>query len=160
MAQQQLYTQFCDDMLILCLRYLPAREEAQEALMDGFLACFKSIGGFTDRGAGSLRAWLKQIMMNQCLARLRKRGGLRSEELRDDHAAPGIDAAALDNLSAKEIMQLVQQLPDGYRTVFNLYCFEGLAHKDIATMLGISEATSKSQLSKAKAKLRERLQTH
>jgi RNA polymerase sigma-70 factor (ECF subfamily) len=159
-AQQDLYARFCDDMLILCFRYIPEREEAREALMDGFLACFKSIASFGYRGAGSLKAWLKQIMINACLAKLRKRPPVPTDLLGNEATDIGIEASALEQLSAKEILQLVQELPDGYRTVFNLYCFEGVSHKDIAAMLGISEATSKSQLSKAKARLRERLPDH
>lgn len=147
-------------MLVLCLRYIPEQEDAREALMDGFLACFKGLSGFGYRGPGSLRAWIKQVMINQCLTRLRKRQAMRPDELREDSDSAGIEAGAVDAMSAKEILRLVQELPDGYRTVFNLYSFEGLAHKEIAAMLGISEATSKSQLSKAKARLRERLPHH
>ncbi len=156
-AQQELYERFCDDMLILCFRYIPEREEAREALMDGFLNCYKGIGSFGYRGPGSLKAWLKQVMINACLAKLRKRPPPPVEMLGDDADAIGIEADALQKLSAKEILQLVQGLPDGYRTVFNLYCFEGLGHKEIAAALGISEETSKTQLFKAKARLRERL---
>ena len=156
-AQRELYDGFCDDMLMLCYRYIPEREEAREALMDGFLACFKGIAGFGYRGPGSLKAWLKRVMINACLSRLRKRPPPPTEMMGDDADGIGIESDALQRLSAKEILLLVQELPDGYRTVFNLYSFEGLGHKEIAGLLGISEATSKSQLFKAKARLRQRL---
>jgi RNA polymerase sigma factor (sigma-70 family) len=159
-AQKRLYERFCEDMLILCLRYLPGRADAQEALMDGFLSCFKGIGSFGYRGPGSLKAWLKQVMINACLMKIRKRQPLSVEAIGDDAEDIGIASTVLEALSAKEIMLLVQRLPEGYRTVFNLYCFEGHSHKDIAAELGISEATSKSQLSKAKARLRECLPSH
>ena len=152
-----LYERFCDDMMILCCRYIPEREEAQEALMDGFLAALKGIGSFGYRGRGSLKAWIKQVMINACLSRLRKRQPPPIESLSDKADGIGIEASALERLSAKEILQLVQELPDGYRTVFNLYALEGFSHAEIAEMLGISEGTSKSQLSKARAMLQRRL---
>lgn len=151
-AQKALYDAYCNDMMLLCLRYIPGPEDAREVLMDGFYNCFKSIGGFEYRGAGSLKAWIKQIMVNQCLMHLRRQSAPAQEELPDDDSVR-VDNTMIEELSAKEIMKLIQQLPPGYRTVFNLYFFENCTHKEISGMLGISENTSKSQLIKAKRAL-------
>lgn len=98
-------------------------------------------------------------MVNQCLMRLRKRRELPSEELPEDDSVR-VDNTIIEELSAKEIMGVIQQLPPGYRTVFNLYFFESFSHKEIGQMLGISENTSKSQLIKAKRALQQMLSAY
>ncbi|NDC41203.1 MAG: sigma-70 family RNA polymerase sigma factor [Chitinophagia bacterium] len=160
-AQKALYNRYADELLILCLRYLPGKEDAREALMDGFLACFRNMGKFTYRGTGSLRAWLKKLMVNQCLQYLRKRKGLLfvSEQYYSSNE-PADTASPIDKLSANEIMALIHALPDGYRTIFNLYVFDDMDHKEIATLLGISESTSKSQLHRARALLQTKILQH
>ena len=155
-AQKILYTKYVQGMMILCLRYIPGHEDAKEALMDGFLNCFNNIGGFSYRGEGSLSAWLKKIMVNQCLMHLRKRQPI---------VMPGNELAGneqiecpenvLDHINAKEIMNMIHALPEGCRTVFNLYVFEGMNHREIGVLLNISENTSKSQLHRARALLKE-----
>ena len=152
-AQRLLYDQYAGPMMLVCSRYLPLREDAEEALMDAFYNCYKNIDSFTYAGEGSLRAWLKKIVVNQCLMQLRKKKPVFADNT--DMAELPIPApdGILDTLSAKEIMRLVQGLPAGYRMVFNLYLFEGKSHKEISEMLGISESTSKTQLHKAKAQL-------
>ncbi len=154
-AQKALYDRYCDEMLVLCLRYIANGEDAREVLMDGFLNCFRSIGSFQYVGDGSFRAWLKKIMVNCCLMRLRKRTPAADEI--DDASAVGVDDGVLARMSAKEILARIQALPAGYRTVFNLYFFEDCTHREIAGLLGISENTSKSQLAKAKATLQRQL---
>lgn len=152
-AQRALFEAHCDALLSLCRRYLPREEEAREAMMDGFYQGFRRLESFEYRGPGSLSAWLRRIMVNQCLMRLRKPApeeDLLHEEL--DLAAEG---ELLATLSAKEILLLIHRLPDGYRAVFNLYFFEDLTHREIAEQLGISVNTSKSQLFKARASLQQ-----
>ena len=157
-AQRALYNRHVDSMMLLCLRYIPNQEDAKEALMDGFLGFFKHIGGFTWQGQGSVRAWLSKIVVNQCLAQLRKRQPFfvqRREGEQPEPADPDDDV--LGHLTAREIIAMVQRLPAGYRGVFNLYVFEGMAHREIGTLLDISESTSKSQLHRARAMLKDQL---
>jgi len=154
-AQKILYTKYAETMMILCLRYIPNREDAKETLMDGFLSFFQNINTFTNRGEGSLKAWLKKIMVNECLMHLRKRQPLfvTHEETTNEHKDH--QENALDYLNAKEIIGMIHALPAGCRTVFNLYVFEEMNHREIAHILDISESTSKSQLHRARALLKE-----
>lgn len=144
-------------MMLLCYRYIPDREDAQEVLMDAFYQFFKNISGFTWRGEGSVKAWLKKIVINQCLMHLRKQKMAFADVDGAVVENIGMDNSIIAQLSVKEIMQLVHTLPDGYRTVFNLYVFDGMGHKEIAELLGISENTSKSQLHKARTVLHKKL---
>jgi RNA polymerase sigma-70 factor (ECF subfamily) len=155
LAQKMLYSRYVEDMMILCIRYVPDKEDAREVLMDGFLKCFNHIGSYNYLGEGSLKAWLKKIMINQCLMHLRKRqpifvshNDLMLNEQQENHET------AVDYLNAKEIMTMIHALPIGCRTVFNLYVFEGLSHGEIGQLLEISESTSKSQLHRARALLK------
>lgn len=157
-AQKVLYSKYAEDMMLLCLRYITNQEDAKEALMDGFLSFFRNIGGFTYQGAGSVKAWLKKIVVNQCLMHLRKRqpfyqSGKEVEEYEDKDTGEDV----LDHLSAKELLQLIHTLPEGYRAVFNLYVFEDMNHREIGELLNISEQTSKSQLHRAKALLKKKI---
>ncbi len=157
-AQKLLYSMHVESMMIVCLRYVVNPEDAREVLMDGFFNFFKNIDRFTYMGIGSPRAWLKKIVVNQCLMHLRKKQPFyvnsKDPELYD---APDVSENALDQLTVKEILRLVHDLPDGYRAVFNLYVFEGKNHKEIGALLDISESTSKTQLHRARALLKEKL---
>ena len=157
-AQKILYDKYVECMMILCLRYVVNSEDAKEVLMDSFFSFYKNIDGFTYRGEGSVKAWLKKIVVNRCLMHLRKRSSLfiankDVEQFENTDSGEGV----LDYLNAKEIMNMIHSLPDGYRTVFNLYFFEGKNHKEIGEMLEISENTSKSQLHRARALLKEKI---
>jgi RNA polymerase sigma-70 factor, ECF subfamily len=155
-AQKILYTKYVEDMMMLCLRYVTNSEDAKEVLMDGFLSFFKNIGGFTSRSEGSLKAWLKKIMVNQCLMYLRKQRPLfvaHDEMVYNEHKE--YRENVLDYINAKDILEMIHALPGGCRTVFNLYVFEGMNHREIAVLLDISEGTSKSQLHRARALLKE-----
>ncbi|GAA4461222.1 sigma-70 family RNA polymerase sigma factor [Nemorincola caseinilytica] len=157
-AQHILYNKYVEDMMILCLRYIAQHEDAKEALMDGFLSFFRGIGSFSYRGEGSVKAWMKKVMVNSCLMHLRKQDRntiLVADTTEYEHKEAGDDI--LGQLAAKEILRLLHELPDGYRMVFNLYVFEDMTHKDIAEMLGISESTSKSQLHRARALLQKQI---
>ena len=155
-AQKCLFDQFADKMLVVCQRYVKNPEDAEELLLDGFYKFFTKIASFTYQGDAALYAWLKRIMINECLMFLRKKNVFT---IVTESAAEEIVLAedALNNLSAAEIFNLVVQLPVGYRTVFNLYIIEGMEHKEIAALMGISEGTSKSQLSKARSLLQKML---
>lgn len=155
-AQKCLWDRWAKKMLLVCLRYLKNEQDAEEALLDGFYKFFKSLDGFTYNGDAALHGWLKKIMVNECLMQLRKKHvfTIVTEAAAEDIPMP---EAALNNLSAKEILALIVQLPVGYRTVFNLHVMEGMEHKEIAALLGIATGTSKSQLSKAKILLQKNL---
>jgi RNA polymerase sigma-70 factor (ECF subfamily) len=158
-AQQYLFDYWSDRMMLVCLRYLKNEQDAEEALLDGFYKFFKKLYAFNWQGEAALYGWLKKIMVNECLMQLRKKNvfSIVTEAAAEDLP---LSEEALGNLTAKEIMALILQLPVGYRTVFNLHVMEGMEHKEIAALLGIAEGTSKSQLSKAKVLLQKNLLQH
>lgn len=155
-AQKCLFDQFSEKMLMLCRRYVKNREDAEEVLLDGFYKFFKHLRDFNYQGEPALFAWLKKIMINECLMFLRRKNAfiIVAEKIAEEIP---LEEDALDKLSATEIFQLVVQLPVGYRTVFNLYVIEGIPHAEISSLMGITEGTSKSQLSKARSLLQKML---
>jgi RNA polymerase sigma factor (sigma-70 family) len=155
-AQRVLFDFFADRMLLVCLRYLKHRQDAEEILLDGFYKFFKNLNGFNYQGEAALYAWLKKIMVNECLMFLRKRNVLTMTAESAAEEIP-LQEIGLDQLSANEILKTLSQLPIGYRTVFNLHVIEGMEHKEVAALMGISEGTSRSQLSKAKSLLQKLL---
>jgi len=143
-------------MFGVCLRYTRNRQEAEEILQEGFLRVFTYIKNF--RADGSLKGWIKKIMVNCALQRFRSKSALQPVirlESSQHETADDTDIDAL--LNVKELLSVVQSLPAGYRMVFNLYVFEGYKHREIAVALGISEGTSKSNLSDARAYLQKAL---
>ena len=155
-AQKCLFDQFADRMLMVCRRYVKSPEDAEELMLDGFYKFFKNLSTFHYQGDASLYAWLKKVMVNECLMFLRKKTVFTMVSETTAEALP-LKEEALDNLSAAEIFNLIVQLPVGYRTIFNLYVVEGYSHREIAILLEISEGTSKSQLSKGKTLLQKLL---
>ena len=149
-------------MLAICLRYAGDRATAEDLLHDSFLKIFGVIGRFEWRGEGSLRAWIERVTVNVALEylRSRKRLGftLSTERLPDRAEEPSADE--VERIPREVLARLVAELPDGYRTVFNLYCIEELSHKEIAARLGISERTSSSQLFRARAMLARRIRSY
>jgi RNA polymerase sigma-70 factor (ECF subfamily) len=155
-AQKCLFDEMADKLLMICRRYVKNREDAEEMMLNGFYKFFKNLSSFSYQSDAALFAWLKKIMVNECLMFLRKKNVFTiSSDLVAEEVS--LQEEALNNLSAAEIFNLVVQLPVGYRTVFNLYEIEGMSHKDIAALLNISEGTSKSQLSKSKVLLQKML---
>ncbi|SDY66495.1 RNA polymerase sigma factor [Hymenobacter psychrophilus] len=154
-AQKQLYEQFSGLMLSVCLRYLRRREDAEEALIVGFTKVFRALDQY--RHEGSFEGWIRRIVVNEALGMLRRKEPLHLaiDELTYD--VPAVAATAESQLSADDMLALLAGLPAGYRTVFNLYALEGYSHPEIGELLGISEGTSKSQLSKARGMLQRRL---
>ena len=144
--------------MLLCMRYIADREDAREVLSDAFLKFYNNVSDFEYRGEGSVKAWLKKIVVSYCLMFLRK-NRLTFESTDDGRHRPEIAATEniIEEMSAKEILQLIHRLPAGCKTVFNLYVFEGRTHKEIAKELGISEGTSKSQLHLAKSILKNQI---
>jgi RNA polymerase sigma-70 factor (ECF subfamily) len=155
-AQKCLFDQFAQRMLLVCQRYVKSPEDAEELLLDGFYKFFTKISSFNYQGDAALYAWLKRIMINECLMCLRAKNVFTIVTEATAEEIP-LQEEALDNLSAEEIFKLIVQLPVGYRTVFNLYAIEGMNHGEIAELLSISEGTSRSQFSKAKVLLQKLL---
>lgn len=156
-AQRKLYEFFYGTMMGVCMRYVESVDDASAILNEGFLKVFNKIGTF-DSKVGSLEAWIRRIMVNTAIDHYRKMvREARTVELKNA-TYNSVQAMAPDMLEAEAIMQMVQQLPPAYRTVFNLYAIEGYNHKEIAEQLGITEGTSKSNLFKARAKLQTALQ--
>ena len=159
LARQQLYERYAGQLLAVCVRYVGDREAAKDILHDSFLKIFRSINGFTYQGEGSLKAWLHRIVVNEALGYLRQQSvSLSHEVVMDD--IPDVEDSEEDDwetIPPKVILQFVQELPSGYRTVFNLYVFEEKGHKEIARLLGISEHSSSSQLSRARALLMKKV---
>jgi RNA polymerase sigma-70 factor (ECF subfamily) len=155
-AQKCLFDQLADRMMLTCRRYIKSREDAEEILLDGFYKFFKTLSGFSYHGEAALIAWLKKIMINECLMFLRKKNVFNMVTEMVSEEMP-LEEEALNNLSAAEIFNLLGQLPVGYRTVFNLHVVEGMGHKEIAALMGIAEGTSRSQLSKSKSLLQKLL---
>lgn len=153
--QQALYEKYKVEMFTVCLRYASNRAEAEDFLQDGFMQVFKDLHQF-DAEKGSLQGWVRRVIVNKALQHLRKK---RLEYADGDisdlaNLLPG-EENIISMLSAQEIVQLIQQLPEGYRVVFNLFMIEGYGHQEIADMLGISVNTSKSQLRKARLALQQ-----
>lgn len=148
-AQRQLYDTYARRMFGVCLRYTKNREEAEEVLQEGLLKVFNKIGDF--KKAGSLESWIKRIIINTSLDFYRRDKSRQMEtEWRDDLT---ISVEPMNDLKAKELLKVIQSLPAGFRTVFNLFAVEGYSHSEIASMLNISEGTSKSQYARARQHL-------
>ena len=156
-AQRQLYDQLAGLMLTVCRRYLKRREDAEEALLLGFAKMFRALPNY--RFEGSFEGWVRRIMVNEALMQLRQREMMTVsfEDFGQPENLATTPATADTQLQAEDLLHLLATLPAGYRTVFNLYALEGYGHQEIADLLGISEGTSKSQLSKARAMLQRRI---
>lgn len=155
-AQKALYQQFSRKMMSVCMRYANDREQAQDMLQDGFVKVFQKIDHF--RGDGPLGGWIARTMVNTALDHIRRNKPYdHSVDLTEAEHLHQEEGQVLSGMSTDELLALIQALPTGYRTVFNLFVIEGYAHKEIADMLGISENTSKSQFMKARAYLRKLL---
>ena len=156
--QQELYSRFAPKMYGVCLRYAGNAEEAEDILQEGFIKVFRKISSY--RGEGSFEGWIRRIFVNTAIEHFRKKTYLQPITEYEEATIEGKYLSVLDNLAEKDIIRLVQQLSPGYRTVFNMYVIEGYTHKQIADQLGISEGTSKSQLSRAKQILQDLVKTH
>ena len=151
--QEELYRRFSPKMYAVCLRYAGNSEEAQDILQEGFIKIFKKLSSF--RGEGSFEGWIRRIFVNTSIEHFRRKNYLQPVTEKEENTIEGKYLSVLDNLAEKDIMKMIQELSPGYRTVFNLYVIEGYTHKEIGDMLGISEGTSKSQLSRAKVILQD-----
>lgn len=155
-AQEELYRLVAPRMFGVCLRYATNEDDAKDILQDGFIKVFQKISQF--EGKGSLEGWIRKIIVNTALERLRTQHvSISLDEktvLKNDLY---YDENVLDTLGAEDLLSLIQGLTPKYRMVFNLYAIEGYSHKEIAEIMGISEGTSKSDLSRARVVLQERV---
>ncbi len=156
-SQNRLYEKYAPGMLGVCLRYCTNMTEAEDVLQEGFIKVFTHIKNF--RSEGSFEGWIRRIMVNTALTYIKKNIKYSYENVDDIPADyQEEEEVVYSPVSPEVLIKILQSLPDGYRNVINLYIFEGYAHKEIAEILGISESTSKSQLSKAKKFLRNKLE--
>lgn len=154
-AHKVLYERFSGKMLAVCVRYCANKDDAEEVMIDGFMRVFEKIQQF--REDGSFEGWIRRIMVTESLMFLRKNKQWRQEIPIDEIQVEPDYTWADTSLNENDLLRVINQLPDGYRTVFNLYAIEGYNHGEIANMLGISEGTSKSQLSRARLLLQANL---
>ncbi|HTA83244.1 MAG TPA: RNA polymerase sigma factor [Bacteroidia bacterium] len=154
--QKALYERYSGKMYNICLRYAKNSDEAEDILQEGFIKVFDKINQFA--GTGSFEGWIRRIMVNSALEVIRKRkidfSVVDTKYIQDPHE---YTYNTISTLNVKELLAVIQQLPDGYRTVFNLYVIEGYQHSEIAEILGVSEGTSKSQLARARNLLQSKL---
>lgn len=155
-AQRKLYETYSPRMLTLATRYSGDRERAKDILHDGFITLFNKIESYS--GTGSFEGWMRRIFVNTALMSLRKADVLRNtEEINNAVGEISENPGPVETLSSKELMELIASMPDGFRFVFNMYAVEGYNHQEIAKELNISEGSSRSQLSRARAWLQERI---
>lgn len=152
-AQKALYDKYAPLFFSICLRYLKDPMAAEDALVEGFYKIFSKLNQY--KREGSFEGWMKRVIINEALMKIRKRNNLSLYVEIDKAYNVKEEPTAITDLAAQELMSLVQELPNGYRTVFNMYVIEGYKHREIGEILGISINTSKSQLILAKKKLRE-----
>lgn len=154
-AQQALYDNYCKKMFAVCLRYCRKSEDAEDILQEAFVKVFSKISSF--RSESSLFFWIKKIVINTALNYQRSKLYLYPMVDVEDLHYLSEKEFTLNNIHYNDLIKLLQSLPDGCRIIFNLYAIEGFQHKEIAEMLGISVGTSKSQYSRAKFLLKEKI---
>ena len=150
-SQRHFYELHSRKMMGVCLRYANDVEDAEDFLQEGFIKVFEKLNSFEFKG--SLEGWVRKIIINTILDRIRKQGKINFTEHIELANSLEESPSVYQQINVKELLKTIQELPLGYRTVFNLYAIEGYQHNEISKMLNISESTSKSQYSKAKEQL-------
>lgn len=159
LAQKILYDRYCRKMMGVCMRYASCHAQAQDMLQEGLIKVYEKLHTFGFHG--SLEGWIKRIVVNTSLDHLRKTKHQQNQvEIETQDQALHYHSEVIESFSAKDLMGIIQKLPAGYRTVFNLFAIEGYNHREIAMMLGITESTSKSQFSRAKSHLQQMVLDH
>lgn len=148
-----LYAHYAGWLAGICVRYVPQQEDLHDVMQEALIKIATTIGSFSYRGRGSLKAWMARISVNEALMFLRERKKLSFMEAQDNVPDMAEDPPDTSQLTAETVTQAIAQLPDGYRAVFNLYAVEGKSHKEIARILNIKPDTSASQYHRAKAML-------
>ncbi len=151
-AQKQLYELFDGQMLALCYRYTKNMEDAKEVLQIGFIKVFKNLHQY--KYEGELGAWIRRVMVNTAINYLKRKPAYQEElSFTDSPLHPVTDETPEIKINTKDLVNLIRQLPTGYQTIFNLYAVEGYSHTEIASLMGISEGTSRSQYARARSLL-------
>lgn len=154
-AQRKLYNRLAPKMLGICIRYIKDKDEAEHVMIGGMVKMFEKINQFKDEG--SFEGWVRRIMVNDCLMYIRKNQNMSMQtDICDVFDDPNLKVIE-EKLDEEDLLKLIETLPVGYKTVFNLYAIEGYSHAEISKQLDISENTSKSQLSRARKWLQNQL---
>jgi len=157
-AMSELYQKYVDRLSSVCYRYVPSEDDAKDVLQNSFVKIFTSLPQFEYRSQPSFEGWMVRVVVNEALHFLREHKRLQFADIQKANALPiEEEKPDVDWISADELHHLISQLPDGYRTVLNLYVFENYPHKKIAELLGIKEASSASQFHCAKRLLSKRI---
>lgn len=159
-ATAQLYRLHVRYLTAVCSRYVVNDEDVKDVLQEAFIKIFSSIHRFQPKGEGALRSWMSRIVANEAIDHLKAKSRLSFSELTEDSTGLPDEEPEVEGVPAEQLQRFVQELPEGYRVVFNLYVMEGKSHREIAAMLGIREGTSASQLHKAKCALAEKIKKY
>lgn len=155
-AQNELYRRYAPKLWGVCLRFAKNQMSAEDILQEGFIRIFTYLDRFENKG--SFEGWMRRTMVNTAINYYKKNlSSAKEAEYHEYMGGKSNNADAISSLSHQELLSLIQKLPNGYRTIFNLYIIEGYSHRDIAERLNISENTSKSQLSRARAFLKNQI---
>lgn len=154
-SQKLLYNMYAGKMLSVCMRYINEKSEAEDILQEGFIKIFSHISYF--RGEGSFEGWMRRIFVNTALSALRVKQIKFTDNIDHYNNQSQVEPSVFDKIGSQEIFEMIRNLPNGYRIVFNLFAIEGYSHKEIAEMLNITESTSRTQFLKARNALKEKL---
>ena len=155
-CQRFLWDKYAPKLLSVGIRYCKSREDAEDVLMESFVKIFDKIGDF--RFQSSLETWMRRIVVNNSINKIR--ATRINESIDNEHLDIAFNDRAFERMNARELMHLLERLPVGYRTVFNLYAIEGYSHREIADEMGIDEGTSRSQLAKARKALQDMIENN
>lgn len=157
-AQKEVFELYASAMMSVCVRYVTDRETARDILQDGFIKLYTKIDTYSE--TGSFAGWVRRIFVTTALEYLRQRDALKQSAPIEEYSnsIEDNDVTVLDKISADDLMNCIAKLPDGYRTVFNLYAIEGYSHNEIAEILNITEGTSRSQFMRARKILQKDVQ--
>ena len=163
-AREELYTTYSPRILALCMRYASDRSEAEDLMHDAFIKIFRVIRKFKWEKKGSLYSWMSRVTLNLCFDSMKKRKRIAAQ-LTDAEGLERIpeeppDYGQTASVPAERLRAMVEDLPEGYRTVFKLHCIEGLSHKEIASLLGIKENSASSNLARARAILARKVKEY
>lgn len=156
-AQEFLFNQHYNDFYLIAMRYLSDHHDAEDVIIQSFTRIFKNLKKFSYQGPGSLGKWTRTILINEAIRWLKKRRLIDFTEDIQHMEVANDTITGLEQMQVSDIIRMIEKLPSGYRTVFNLFVIEGYAHREIAEMLGISENTSKTQLKKARNHLMNKI---
>lgn len=160
MAMKTVYSTYIRYLAAICSRYIVNNEDVKDVLQDSFLKIFSGIASFEYRGRGSLKGWITKITVNETLKFLQKNNRFEFVEISEQEHDKPDEEPDVDAVPSSVLFNLIRELPDGYRTIFNLYVIENKSHKEIAKLLDIKESTSASQLHRAKSLLATKIRQY